>query len=104
MDTTGLYRPIFRPSNQRESIGTDVKITKPNTIALLYPFLDPVSDGKQQSKAEKQKNNAAVIGSVVTVLLVAALVVAVIVLIRYSDDSPTGSSAGSGCYCPHQVQ
>ena len=39
-----------------------------------------------------------------TVLLVAALVVTVIVLIRYSGDSPTGSSAGSGCYCPHQVQ
>ena len=39
-----------------------------------------------------------------TVLLVAALVVAVIVLIRYSDDSSTGSRAGSGCYCPHQVQ
>ena len=39
-----------------------------------------------------------------TVLLVAALVVAVIVLIRYSDDSPTGSRAGSGCYCPHQVE
>ena len=39
-----------------------------------------------------------------TVLLVAALVVAVIVLIRYSGDSPTGSSADSGCYCPHQVQ
>ena len=39
-----------------------------------------------------------------TVLLVAALVVAVIVLIRYSGDSPTGSSAGSDCYCPHQVQ
>ena len=36
--------------------------------------------------------------------LVAALVVAVIVLIRYSGDSSTGSSAGSGCYCPHQVQ
>ena len=39
-----------------------------------------------------------------TVLLVAGLVVAVIVLSRYSGDSPTGSSAGSGCYCPHQVQ
>ena len=39
-----------------------------------------------------------------TVLLVAALVVAVIVLIRYSGDTPTGSSAGSGCYCSHQVQ
>ena len=39
-----------------------------------------------------------------TVLLVAALVVAVIVLIRYSGDSPTGCSAGSDCYCPHQVQ
>ena len=39
-----------------------------------------------------------------TVLLVAGLVVAVIVLIRYSGDSPTGSKAGSGCYCPHQVQ
>ena len=32
------------------------------------------------------------------------MVVAVIVLIRYSDDSPTGSGAGSDCYCPHQVQ
>ena len=40
----------------------------------------------------------------VTVLQVAVLVVAVIVLIRYSGDSPTGSRAGSGCYCPHQVQ
>ena len=39
-----------------------------------------------------------------TVLLVAGLVVAVIVLISYSGDSPTGSTAGSGCYCPHQVQ
>ena len=39
-----------------------------------------------------------------TVLLLTALVVAVIVLIRYSGDSPTGSSAGSGRYCPHQVQ
>ena len=39
-----------------------------------------------------------------TVLLVAGLVVAVIVLIRYCGDSPTGSSAGSGCYCPHQLQ
>ena len=39
-----------------------------------------------------------------TVLLVAALVVTIIVLIRYSGDSPTGSSAGSGCYCPYQVQ
>ena len=39
-----------------------------------------------------------------TVLLVAGVVVAVIVLIRYSGDNPTGSSAGSGCYCPHQVQ
>ena len=39
-----------------------------------------------------------------TVPLVAGVVVAAIVLIRYSDDSPTGSSAGSGCYCPHQVQ
>ena len=39
-----------------------------------------------------------------TVLVVAVLVVAAIVLIRYSDESPTGSSAGSGCYCPHQVQ
>ena len=39
-----------------------------------------------------------------TVLLVAALVVAVIVLIRYSGDTPTGSNAGSGGYCPHQVQ
>ena len=39
-----------------------------------------------------------------TVLLVAALVVTIIVLIRYSGDSPTGSSAGGGCYCPHQVQ
>ena len=39
-----------------------------------------------------------------TVLLVAALVVVVIVLIRYSGDSPTGSRAGCGCYCPHQVQ
>ena len=39
-----------------------------------------------------------------TVLLVAVLVVAVIVLIRYSDGSPTGSRAGSVCYCPHQVQ
>ena len=39
-----------------------------------------------------------------TILLVAALLVAVIVLIRYSGESPTGSSAGSGCYCPHQVQ
>ena len=39
-----------------------------------------------------------------TVLLVAALVVAVIVLMKYSGDSPTGSSAGSGCYCPHEVQ
>ena len=38
-----------------------------------------------------------------TVLLVAGLVVAVIVLIRYSGDSPTGSSAASGCYYPHQV-
>ena len=71
---------------------------------MLYPFLDPVSDGEQQSKAEKQKNNAAVIGSVVTVLLVAGMVVVVVVLIRYSGDSPTGSIAGSRCYCPHQVQ
>ena len=39
-----------------------------------------------------------------TVLLVAGVVVTVIVLIRYSDDSPTGNSANSGCYCPHQVQ
>ena len=39
-----------------------------------------------------------------TVLLVAGIVVVVIVLIRYSSDSPTGSSAGSGCYCPQQVQ
>ena len=39
-----------------------------------------------------------------TFLLVAALIMAVVVLIRYSGDSPTGSSAGSGCYCPHQVQ
>ena len=39
-----------------------------------------------------------------TVLLVAALVVVVIVLIRYSGDSRISSSAGSGCYCPHQVQ
>ena len=39
-----------------------------------------------------------------TVLLVAVLVVAVIVLIRYSGDSPTGSSVGSDCYCLHQVQ
>ena len=39
-----------------------------------------------------------------TVLLVAALVVVVIVLIGYSDDSPTGSRAGSDCYCPHQVK
>ena len=39
-----------------------------------------------------------------TVLLVAVLVVAVIVRIRYSGGRPTGSSAGSGCYCPHQVQ
>ena len=39
-----------------------------------------------------------------TVLLVAGVVVTVIVLIRYSGDSPTGSRAGSGCYCPHQVQ
>ena len=39
-----------------------------------------------------------------TVLLVAGMVVVVIVLIRYSGDSPTGSRAGSGCYCPHQVQ
>ena len=39
-----------------------------------------------------------------TVLLVAVLVAVVFVLIRYSDDSPTGSRAGSGCYCPHQVQ
>ena len=38
------------------------------------------------------------------VLLVAALVVAVIVLIRYSGDSPTGSSTGSCYYCHHQVQ
>ena len=37
-----------------------------------------------------------------TVLLVAVLVVVVIVLIRYSDDSPTGSRDGSAC-CPHQV-
>ena len=36
-----------------------------------------------------------------TVLLVVALIVTVIVLIRYSGDSLTGSSAGSGCYCPH---
>ena len=39
-----------------------------------------------------------------TVLLVAGMVMAVIVLIRYSGDSPTGSSAGSCCYCPHQVK
>ena len=39
-----------------------------------------------------------------TVLLVAALVVTVIVLIRYSGDSPADSSAGSGCYCYHQVK
>ena len=39
-----------------------------------------------------------------TVLLVATLEVAVIVLIRYSDGSPTGSRAGSGCFCPHQVK
>ena len=39
-----------------------------------------------------------------TFLLVAAQIVAVIFLIRYSGDSPTGSRAGSGCYCPHQVQ
>ena len=39
-----------------------------------------------------------------TVLLVAALGVAVIVLLGYSGDSPTGSSAGNDCYCPHQVQ
>ena len=39
-----------------------------------------------------------------TLLLVAALVVAVIVLTRYSGDTPSGSSAGSGCYCPHQVE
>ena len=39
-----------------------------------------------------------------TFLLVAALVVAVIVLIMCSGDSLTGSGAGSGCYCPHQVQ
>ena len=59
-----------------------------------------------------------------TVLLVAGMVVTVIVLIRYSGgsptgssagygcfvlirysgESPTGSSAGSGCYCAHQVQ
>ena len=39
-----------------------------------------------------------------TVLLVAALVVVVIVLIRYSGDSPTGSSTDSDRYCPHQVQ
>ena len=38
-----------------------------------------------------------------TVLMVAVLVVTVIVLIRYSGDIPTGSSADSGCYCPHQV-
>ena len=38
-----------------------------------------------------------------TVLLVAELVMAAIVLIRYSGDSPTGSRAGSGCYCPHRV-
>ena len=80
------------------------KLQNQNTIATLYLFLDPVSDGEQQSKAEKQKSNAAVIGSVVTVLLVAGMVVVVVVLIRYSGDSPTGSSAGSGFYCPHQVQ
>ena len=39
-----------------------------------------------------------------TVLLVAALGLTVIVLIRYSGDSSTGSSAGSDCHCPHQVQ
>ena len=39
-----------------------------------------------------------------TVLLVAGVVMVVIVLIRYSGDSPTGSRAGRGCYCPHQVQ
>ena len=39
-----------------------------------------------------------------TLLLVAAMVVAVIVLIRYSDDSPTGSRAGSDCYCSNQVE
>ena len=39
-----------------------------------------------------------------TVLLVDGLVVTVTVLIKYSGDSPTGSRAGSGCYCPHQVQ
>ena len=39
-----------------------------------------------------------------TVLLVPGVEVAVIVLIRYSGDSPTGSKAGSGCYCPQQVQ
>ena len=39
-----------------------------------------------------------------TVLLVTELVVAIIVLVSYSDDSPTGSSAGSCCYCPLQVQ
>ena len=39
VNTTGLYRPIFRPSNQRELIGTDVKITKPiyhsNAISIF---------------------------------------------------------------------
>ena len=80
------------------------KLQNQSTIAMLYPFLDPVDDGDHQSKAGKEKNNAAVIGSVVTVLLVAGLVMAVIVLIRYSDDSPTGSNDGSDCYCPHQVQ
>ena len=34
-------------------------------------------------------------------LLVAVLVTAVIVLIKYSGESPTGSRAGSGCYCPY---
>ena len=39
VNTTGLYRPIFRPSNQRESIGINVKITKPiyhsNAISIF---------------------------------------------------------------------
>ena len=39
-----------------------------------------------------------------TVLPLARMVLAFIVLIRYSGDSPTDSRAGSGCYCPHQVQ
>ena len=84
VNTTGLYRPIFRPSNQKESIATDVKITKPryhsNAISI-FRSSQRWEAAEQSGETEEQRCGD-----------------------WLSGDSPTGSSAGSGCYCPHQVQ